>query len=254
MALQTLVDFVHAGWHSDMYKRTKHPACVPDIAGVDKDKVFNPAEPYLEILGVKVDTLLSWKYHVEHIYAKASKTLRQLKCISGWTWGGESETDAYTLLYILLAPYLCHKKLSITKALAKELDKLEYKCLRELSSSFKGTCADGRPIDQSLAFTCKQVAREMTGLGFRCNTINFTTLYSDALRVTAARWEHFWHCAKIVTTATFGAHCCKFKDQQKLQVAQAWVDKVALEYPDYAPVLHAMLEQQDNLGEFLYYN
>ncbi|KAK7955632.1 uncharacterized protein PG986_004854 [Apiospora aurea] len=221
MALQTLVDFVHAGWHSDMYKRTKHPACVPDIAGVDKDKVFNPAEPYLEIPGVKVDTLLSWKYHVEHIYAKASKTLRKLKCISGWTWGGESETDAYTLLYIvyirsiisyaspawfflrdykmhypswLLAPYLCHKKLSITKALAKELDKLEYKSLRELSSSFKGTCADGRPIDQSLAFTCKQVAREMTGLGFRCKTLNFTTLYSDALCVTA-------HVGKIPGTA-----------------------------------------------------
>ncbi|KAK8060944.1 hypothetical protein PG996_010874 [Apiospora saccharicola] len=55
-----------------------------------------------------------------------------------------------------------------------------YKCNAE---TLKLVCADGSRVDKSLVFTCKQVAEEMAGVGSRCNTLNFTTFYSDATRL-----------------------------------------------------------------------
>ncbi|KAI9158095.1 hypothetical protein HJFPF1_06085 [Paramyrothecium foliicola] len=53
------------------------------------------------------------------------------------------------------------------------------------------TIANRRPIDQAFVFTCKQIAKELEGLGLSCNTVKFSTAYSDELRVKAARLQAF---------------------------------------------------------------
>ncbi|KAL1871935.1 hypothetical protein Daus18300_004571 [Diaporthe australafricana] len=45
-------------------------------------------------------------------------------------------------------------------------------------------------IDLALSFTCKQVASELEGLILKSNTITFSSVYSDEIRVRAARFHN----------------------------------------------------------------
>ncbi|KAK8129070.1 hypothetical protein PG984_010178 [Apiospora sp. TS-2023a] len=123
-----------------------------------------------------------------------------------------------------------------------------YKCNAE---TLKLVCADGSRIDNSLVFTCKQVAEEMTGVGFRCNTLNFTTFYSDAMRVTAARWDGLWEYHQAIAAGVFGAYIGLMQGEEWIEIAQAWINEIAQKHPDYAPVLQALLEREDDHGMFL---
>ncbi|KAK7926496.1 heterokaryon incompatibility protein-domain-containing protein [Apiospora marii] len=173
---------------------------------------------------------------------------------------GESTTMALaTMIDFIRTGWRSAKAPGTSKMLPKKLRKTftfyatvdgGYKCNAE---TLKLVCADGSRIDKSLVFTCKQIAEEMTGVGFRCNTLNFATFYSDATRVTAARWENFWNHHLVFTSATFEATCEAFREKGRTELAQAWVNRVASEYPDCAPVLHAMLEQEDP-ARFLSFN
>jgi len=49
--------------------------------------------------------------------------------------------------------------------------------------------ATGRPIDLNLMYTCRRIAAEMQGLALGLQTITFSTLYSEDVRVRAGFWE-----------------------------------------------------------------
>lgn len=111
-------------------------------------------EPYLDILGVRVDNRLSWKYHIDCVTAKVSKKLRCLKQISGSTWGPDLErmrvlynsqirsiiSSASPAWFITgLRP---QKQGTLSVKLVNDLDRLQTECLLELSGAMKNTGAD----------------------------------------------------------------------------------------------------------------
>jgi len=49
-------------------------------------------------------------------------------------------------------------------------------------------------IDLALTHTCRQVANEMRGLALQRNMITFTTVYSEDLRASAARFQYLLDC------------------------------------------------------------
>lgn len=91
-----------------------------------------------------------------------------------------------------------------------------YKCNAE---TLKLVCADGSRIDKSLVFTYKQIAEEMAGVGFRCNTLNFATFYSDATRVTAARWDALWEQHQVIAVVVFGVYIGLLVEGQRIELA-----------------------------------
>lgn len=50
--------------------------------------------------------------------------------------------------------------------------------------------SDGRPIELSLAYTCRLVAAEMSGLALRVNTVTFRTASTESMCTSLCRFEY----------------------------------------------------------------
>lgn len=125
----------------------------PSIDDLPPDEVLFK-EPYLDVLGVRVDNRLSWKYHIDRVTAKVSKKLRCLKQISGSTWG--PDLQRMRILYTSqIQPIFSYassawfitglkpqKQGTLSVKLVKDLDRLQAECLLELSGAMKNTRAD----------------------------------------------------------------------------------------------------------------
>lgn len=48
----------------------------------------------------------------------------------------------------------------------------------------------GRPIELSLAYTCRLVAAEMSGLALRVNTVTFRTASTESMCTSLCRFEY----------------------------------------------------------------
>lgn len=124
----------------------------PSIDDLPSDEVLFK-DPYLDILGVRVDNRLSWKYHIEVVIARASKNVRCLKEISGANWGPDLRrmrmlyTSQIQSIFSYASPawfitrLRTHRQGTISLHLVKELDKLQYQCLTEISGAMRTTPA-----------------------------------------------------------------------------------------------------------------
>lgn len=124
--------------------------CVPNIDKLPPaEKLFEKG--YLDILGVRVDNRLSWKYHVDLILDKVAKQRRYLKCISGSTWGLSlfRMRQLYVCKILPIITYGCAawffyyqgtiRQGHILQCLVKKLDTLQGELLVQMSGAMKNT-------------------------------------------------------------------------------------------------------------------
>lgn len=117
------------------------------------EDLFKEDEPFLDILGVRVDNRLSWEFHIECVKAKVSKSMRILKQMSGSTWGPDLQSmrSRYTsqvqsaFSYASPAWFVTgvsgHNKGALSARFVDVLDRLQYECLLEISGAMSKTCA-----------------------------------------------------------------------------------------------------------------
>ncbi|KAH0421845.1 hypothetical protein CcaCcLH18_13195 [Colletotrichum camelliae] len=96
--------------------------------------------------------------------------------------------------------------------------------------------ADRRPIDLSLSYTCKLVAREMAGVALRTNTITFTTVTSEELRILAARFGQ-------LMTGCFDSERTDLLRCSGHTIAESQNEELKLKYPQFAPLLDRMKQE-----------
>ncbi|KAL2284800.1 hypothetical protein FJTKL_08629 [Diaporthe vaccinii] len=126
----------------------------PSIDDLPPDeRLFDEKEPFIKILGVLVDNRLSWKFHIDHVVSRVSKSMRALKQMSGSTWGPDLQrmrmlyTSQIQSAFSYASPAWFITGLSRRKPgtlSAKQvsvLDKLQEECLYEISGAMKGTSA-----------------------------------------------------------------------------------------------------------------
>ncbi|WQF84373.1 hypothetical protein CDEST_09387 [Colletotrichum destructivum] len=134
--------------------------------------------------------------------------------------------------------YVCDPDRFAASALARTEEQPDFSIVGVL----KG--ADGQPIDLNLSYTCRPVASEMHCLALRTNTITFSTVTSDELRILALslqrgmrpyvdgyRQEMIYHAAQALPTKI--------------------VDELKLKYPPFVLVLERMREGPTDLETML---
>lgn len=124
--------------------------CVPNIDKLPPaEKLFE--KEYLDILGVRVDNRLSWKFHVDSIFDKVARHRRYLRCISGSTWGLNlfKMRQLYVCKLLPIIAYGCGawffdyqgtiRQGHILQHLVKKLDTLQGELLVQISGAMKNT-------------------------------------------------------------------------------------------------------------------
>ncbi|OHE92938.1 hypothetical protein CORC01_11805 [Colletotrichum orchidophilum] len=93
---------------------------------------------------------------------------------------------------------------------------------------------DGLPIDLRLSLTCKLVAKEMSGLALRKNTIIFSTATSEELRILALHFDIL--IKDLDSSQEFLFHRAGYTIPANAR------DKLRLAYPQFAPLLDDLKE------------
>ncbi|KAG8160804.1 hypothetical protein KVR01_009068 [Diaporthe batatas] len=127
----------------------------PSIANLPPDEeLFKHDEPFLNILGLRVDHRLSWKFHIDHVVSQVSKRMRALKQMSGSIWGPDLQrmrtlyTSQIQSAFSYASPVWFVTGLSprrpgtLSAKLVGVLDKLQDECLVEISGAMAGTSAE----------------------------------------------------------------------------------------------------------------
>lgn len=122
----------------------------PSIDDLPPDeKLFE--KPYLDILGVRVDNRLSWRYHVAKVIARVSKNMRCLKEISGSKWGPDlprmlmlyksqvQSIFSYASPVWFVNGLRANRQGMLSAKLVKDLDTIQGQCLVELSGAMRTT-------------------------------------------------------------------------------------------------------------------
>lgn len=135
----------------DSVDSKKTITCCPAIENLPPAETLFEKD-HLVILGVAVDSCLSWGPHVDHIIGKVSKQMRFLACISGSTWGPNLDKmcQFYTAQVQSIMSYACPawfftkeskggRAGTIAMSLAKKLDRLQRECLVEISGAMCST-------------------------------------------------------------------------------------------------------------------
>ncbi|KAK9436981.1 hypothetical protein VB005_11798 [Metarhizium brunneum] len=106
------------------------------------------------------------------------------------------------------------------------------------------TATGNQKHDYALQLTCKQIAREMSGLALGRNTLHFKVEYSDEERISAARFE--------ATLAISLVRLVEFlsPDQEGgVDFTQDIEDEVVAEFPPMRPVFAAIDGLPDTYGD-----
>ncbi|KAK6213458.1 hypothetical protein QIS74_09460 [Colletotrichum tabaci] len=128
--------------------------------------------------------------------------------------------------------YVCDPDRFAASAMARTEEQPDFSIVGVL----KG--ADGQPIDLNLSYTCRLVASEMHGLALRTNTITFSTVTSDELRILAQCFQS----AKV-------SHVDGYREGMSYYAVQYMPDEVfdelKLKYPPFIPVLERMRSEKE---------
>ena len=100
-------------------------------------------------LGVWLDHRLTWKKHINYITERCSKRLNLLRCISGTTWGNNSEMlyMVYKGLIRSIFDYGCELYDSACITLKKQVDTIQYKALKIITGALKLTSLDAMLVE-----------------------------------------------------------------------------------------------------------
>lgn len=107
-------------------------------------------------------------------------------------------------------------------------------------NSGKLTDAYGRTIDMSLIYTCRLIAAEMHGLALQRNTITFTTVYSDDLRIRAGRFQSLMDRLQHQENIILAKALPWFRPPYSLPSAPL-VEDVDRWFPEFRPILDRLL-------------
>lgn len=88
--------------------------------------------------------------------------------------------------------------------------------------------SDGRPIELSLAYTCRLVAAEMSGLALRVNTVNFRTASTESMRTGLCRFEYLLRYLREQNQELINRTASKMSPEM--------IDKISEDYPDFYPL------------------
>ena len=96
-----------------------------------------------------LDHRLTWKKHINYITERCSKRLNLLRCISGTTWGNNSEIVfiVYKGLIRSIFDYGCELYDSACITLKNQVDTIQYKALKIKTGALKLTSLDAMLVE-----------------------------------------------------------------------------------------------------------
>src|SRR6266516_2961360 len=95
----------------------------------------------VKMLGVVLDSHLTWKVHIDYLIAKSVKGLNLIRCISGTPWGSNKSTllTIYKSIILSSLDYCCFTYDASSPSNLKRLDSIQYKSLSLATGAMRGT-------------------------------------------------------------------------------------------------------------------
>ncbi|KAI3528724.1 zinc knuckle [Colletotrichum abscissum] len=178
---------------------------LPDIPGLSK----NCLQTELLLLGVVVDSKLTWAAHIEQVITKVRRRMIHLRRISGSTWGPSLHEmkKLYVSSVLPIFSYACPvwfvdgrgQKIrgQLTKTLVQSLDAEQARFLRFIAGGFEASASE--VVHKELHMIQLSVYLEQLALRHRINN-----LYSPEYRDLEAMWDNVF--TDIATEQELGAH------------------------------------------------
>ncbi|KAG7064329.1 zinc knuckle [Colletotrichum scovillei] len=178
---------------------------LPDIPGLSK----NCLQTELLLLGVVVDSKLTWAAHIEQVITKVRRRMIHLRRISGSTWGPSLHEmkKLYVSSVLPIFSYACPvwfvdgrgQKIrgQLTKTLVQSLDAEQARFLRFIAGGFEASASE--VVHKELHMIQLSVYLEQLALRHRINN-----LYSPEHRDLKAMWDNVF--TDIATEQELGAH------------------------------------------------
>lgn len=110
--------------------------------------------------------------------------------------------------------------------------------------SGKLACADGRPLDLALIYTCRLMAKETKDLPLRLNTISFSTVYHPQWSAWAGRFHY-----QLDLQASMRSDLLL---SMVRQVTPDMYSQIALKFPRFVPILKGAREHPPPQAPFRY--
>ena len=94
-----------------------------------------------KLLGVILDSHMTWKAHIDYLLQKSSRGLNIMRCLSGTTWGANKKAllILYKSLILSNFDYCCFTYMNASYSNVKRLDTVQYKSLLLATGGMKGT-------------------------------------------------------------------------------------------------------------------
>ncbi|KAK1529175.1 zinc knuckle [Colletotrichum costaricense] len=178
---------------------------LPDIPGLSK----NCLQTELLLLGVVVDSKLTWAAHIEQVITKVRRRMIHLRRISGSTWGPSLHEmkKLYVSSVLPIFSYACPvwfvdgrgQKIrgQLAKTLVQSLDAEQARFLRFIAGGFEASASE--VVHKELHMIQLSVYLEQLALRHRINN-----LYSPEYRDLEAMWDNVF--TDIATEQELGAH------------------------------------------------
>ena len=94
-----------------------------------------------KLLGVVMDSHMTWRQHIDYLLEKSSRSLNIMRCLSGTLWGSNKKTllILYKSLILSNFDYCCFTYMNACYSNIKRLDTVQYKALLIATGGLKGT-------------------------------------------------------------------------------------------------------------------
>ncbi|KAK1455409.1 zinc knuckle, partial [Colletotrichum melonis] len=177
--------------------------------GPHKTFVMHFRKSELLLLGVVVDSKLTWAAHIEQVIIKVRRRMIHLRRISGSTWGPSLHEmkKLYVSSVLPIFSYACPvwfvdgrgQKIrgQLTKTLVQSLDAEQARFLRFIAGGFEASASE--VVHKELHMIQLSVYLEQLALRHRINN-----LYSPEYRDLEAMWDNVF--TDIATEQELGAH------------------------------------------------